>query len=63
MQSIGVGKLLLEKCKQLYDNCCLSVYKKNYRAAKFYSREGFSIEKEQADEDTGEIEYLMTWKN
>lgn len=62
MQSVGIGKLLLELCKQLYDNLSLSVYKKNDRATKFYSRENFSIEKEQVDENTGEIEYLMTWK-
>ena len=62
MQSIGIGKLLIEKCKQFYDNLSLSVYKKNYRAAKFYAKEGFSIEKEQVDENTGEIEYVMTWK-
>ncbi|MGB8455590.1 MAG: GNAT family N-acetyltransferase [Anaerocolumna sp.] len=62
MQSIGIGKLLLDKCKQLYDNISLSVYKKNDRVTKFYCRENFSIEKEQVDENTGEIEYLMTWK-
>lgn len=41
MQSIGIGKLLLEKCKQFYDNLSLSVYKKNYRVAKFYAKEAF----------------------
>ena len=62
MQSIGIGKLLIEKCKQFYDNLSLRKKKKNYRAAKFYAKEGFSIAKEQVDENTGEIEYVMTWK-
>lgn len=61
-QSKGIGKLLIEKSKQLYDNLSLSVYKKNDRAVKFYFREGFLIEKEQIDGNTGEKEYLMTWK-
>jgi len=62
MQSRGIGKQLLENCKQLYTTLSLSVYKKNERALMFYLREGFSIESEKIDEDTGEIAYMMTWK-
>jgi len=62
MQSRGIGKQLLENCKQLYTTLSLSVYKKNERALMFYLREGFSTESEEIDEDTGEIAYMMTWK-
>ncbi|MHC1747231.1 MAG: N-acetyltransferase [Cellulosilyticaceae bacterium] len=61
MQSNGIGKLLLEKCKQHYGSLRLNVYEKNSRAVEFYLREGFTVDKKQIDEDTKEIEYLMTW--
>ena len=61
MQSNGIGKLLLEKCKQHYVLLRLSVYEKNSKAVQFYLREGFTVDKKQIDEDTKEIEYLMTW--
>lgn len=40
----------------------LSVYQKNTRAIRFYQREGFEIQCENLDEDTGEKEYVMIWK-
>lgn len=61
MQSKGIGKLLLDKCKQFYTNLSLCVYEKNNRAVQFYIREGFTIDKNQTDKNTGEIEYLMVW--
>lgn len=61
MQSKGIGKLLLDKCKQIYTYLSLCVYEKNNRAVQFYIREGFTIDKNQTDKNTGEIEYLMAW--
>jgi len=58
MQSRGIGKALLEQCKKLNDTLSLSVYEKNRGAVKFYMREGFAVDKRQADESTGEIECL-----
>ena len=40
----------------------LNVYQKNARAISFYQREGFIIQCEDLDEDTGEKEYTMLWK-
>lgn len=62
MQSNGMGKQLLDKAKELYSNLRLSVYQKNQKAINFYRREQFVVKQEQIDENTGEAEYLMTWK-
>lgn len=40
----------------------MSVYQKNARAVKFYLREGFVVQREGRDENTGEAEYEMVWK-
>lgn len=60
-QSRGIGKQLLDYVKVQKTQLQLCVYKKNERAFNFYSRELFEIQKEQVDELTGEIEYLMKW--
>lgn len=69
-RSQGIGRELLncikEKKAQSEKSCIslkLHVYEKNDKAIKFYLREGFAVEKESTDEDTGEKEYLMLWKN
>ena len=56
MQSCGIGKLLLEYIKNK------NVYQKNTRAISFYQREGFDIQCEGFDDDTGEKEYTMLWQ-
>ncbi len=61
VQSKGIGKQLLDKIKEHYSELSLSVYKKNMKAVNFYQRELFAIKKEQIDENTGEVEYLMVW--
>ncbi len=60
-QSNGVGKELLDFVKRLRKELWLNVYQKNVRAINFYLREGFKIQREGADEDTGEKDYLMAW--
>ena len=60
---LGVGAQLLNCAKQVHNTLSLSVYEKNIRAAAFYLREGFSILERKMDEDTGETEYIMSWKN
>lgn len=62
MQSKGIGKRLLGKCKALYSTLTLSVYEKNSRAISFYMHEGFVVDKHQIDENTGENEYFMIWR-
>ena len=60
-RSKGIGKMLLDTVKQMNSQLYLQVYKKNNRALHFYQRESFSIEKEQQDGASGEIEYVMKW--
>ena len=38
-----------------------NVYVKNKRAVQFYEREGFCIQREGKDAETGEKEYCMLW--
>lgn len=61
-QSQGIGKLLLNYCKETHSELSLNVYQKNERAVRFYLREDFSILQEKLDENTNEPEYLMEWK-
>lgn len=61
LQSKGIGKQLLNYVKYKYNELTLQVYKKNTRAVQFYLREGFTISKEQLDENTDEIEFVMNW--
>lgn len=58
-RSQGIGKLLLDHAKSLYNKLTLSVYKRNTRAAEFYLREGFAADREQMDFDTCQTEIFM----
>lgn len=63
MQSKGIGKQLLDYVKAIKESLKLQVYKKNTRAVKFYSKEGFKIQEKKIDEKTGEQELLMLWES
>ena len=63
MQSHGIGKALLDYIKDKKARLQLNVYQKNVRAMSFYQREGFTIQREQRDEFTGEKEYVMEWSS
>lgn len=60
-QSKGIGKMLLDYAKEQKDLLLLSVYKANVRAVDFYLREGFVVLDEQIDNNTGEMEFRMSW--
>ena len=61
-QSQGVGRQLMDFAKGTRGHLRLSVYQKNVRAVRFYLREGFAVQREGRDENTGEAEYEMVWK-
>lgn len=61
-QSQGIGKRLIEYVRTFKKELSLNVYQKNIKAVSFYQREGFRIEAETMDENTGEKEYFMTMK-
>lgn len=60
-QSNGSGKKLLDYVKSLKPELSLQVYEKNQRAVSFYKREGFVLQGEDIDAQTGEKEFLMRW--
>ena len=61
-QSHGIGKCLLDYAKNRKPALRLNVYQKNMRAIRFYRREGFQIQREGLDADTGEPDYEMLWR-
>ena len=60
-QGREIGKSLVEYVKNKYENIELAVYKDNKKAVEFYKKEGFNIIKEQENEDSGHLEYLMSY--
>ncbi|WP_340818759.1 N-acetyltransferase [Methanolobus sp. WCC4] len=61
-QGKGIGQKLLDHCKSLYSNLELGVYTENKVAVGFYTKNGFIVKKEQPNEDSGFMEYVMSWK-
>ena len=61
-QSQGIGKKLLEYCKNKYSSLSLDVFVKNEKAVSFYLGNGFKVEKETLSSDFGQMEYLMKWE-
>lgn len=60
-QGQGIGKHLLEYAKNMNGNLELKVYKENKRAFDFYKKSGFRVIREEIDEYTGCIQFLMEW--
>ena len=58
-RSAGIGKALLDFAKEKKEYLTLNVYQKNARAVKFYEREGFAVEREGIDGETGEKDFFM----
>ena len=60
-QRQGIGRKLINYCKDRRDNLILKVYEKNVSATLFYVALGFVNTKIQIDDETGEKEYIMKW--
>lgn len=60
-QKRGIGKALLNHVKAKKEHLSLNVYQKNLNAIQFYQREGFCVQYEDVDKNTGEKEYRMVW--
>ena len=58
----GIGKRLLNYCKERYGFLTLNVYEKNMDAVLFFVAMGFKNVKMQIDENTDEKEYVMEWR-
>ena len=61
-QKQGVGKELLENAKREVEILSLEVFEKNKKAFEFYLKQGFHLEKSSINEETKEIECLLTWR-
>lgn len=62
-QCKGYGTRVLNFVKERYPFLELAVYDKNVKALEFYQKNSFKIVKTQVDEETGELEHIMEWKN
>ncbi|MEB4780500.1 N-acetyltransferase [Paenibacillus jamilae] len=60
-QRKGYGKLLLDGVKQQHEEIQLKVYQSNTKAFNFYTKNGFTIQAESVDAETGEKEFVMVW--
>lgn len=60
-RSMGIGKALLDRLKEMNQSLSLRVYRENGRAARFYQREGFYVQAVEKDPETGRYEFLMRW--
>ncbi|MDV7694526.1 hypothetical protein A7K95_06410 [Pediococcus parvulus] len=59
-QRRGIGTKLVQAAEQIQPELTLSVYQKNKNAVQFYHAHSFKILKTDVDEETNEIEYLMS---
>lgn len=60
-QGAGIGGALIDYVKKKYGSIELAVYKMNEKAVEFYKKNGFEIIKEQENEDSGFLEYIMKY--
>ena len=59
---VGVNNNYIEGIFVDINNQHSGIYKKNTNAIKFYEKNNFIIISENIDENTNEIQYIMTWK-
>lgn len=57
----GIGRKLINYCKERYKYLILNVYEKNINAVLFYVAMEFKNKGIRIDKETGEKEYLMEW--
>ena len=62
-QGQGIGGRLVGQAKAMRNCLTLTVYEKNKRSIEFYTKHGFVITSGQIDEQTGEPELVMTFRD
>lgn len=60
-QGKGYGRTLLQHAFGHSQKLRLHVYQKNESAVRFYKANGFNVESEAVDDNTGEKEFIMLW--
>ena len=61
-QGQGIGQTLMAHVKQQHPELELNVYAENTQALAFYKRQGFTVTREQTDEQTGRQEFTMKYQ-
>lgn len=61
-QRQGIGRKLINHCKDLHDTLTIKAYYKNMNAILFYNAMGFKNIKMQIDKETNEVETIMQWR-
>ena len=61
-RSKGIGKKLIDYCKEKNSTLSLKVYEKNKRAINFYKNQEFRIHSKSVDIQTQQVEYDMVWE-
>ena len=61
-RSKGIGKKLIDYCKEKNSTLSLKVYEKNKRAINFYKNQEFRIYSKSVDIQTQQVEYDMVWE-
>ena len=61
-QGQGIGHSLMTRIKLQHPELELNVYAENTQALTFYKRQGFTITREQTDEQTGRQEFTMKYQ-
>lgn len=62
LQGKGIGSALLNYVKKNHNTLQLNVFCKNRKSIEFYKSKGFVIISESENEETGENEFVMKWK-
>jgi len=61
-QGKGIGSKLINHVKEKYDRLELAVYKDNEKSVYFYKKVGFEVLREELNDETNKIEYIMSFK-
>lgn len=62
-QGHGIGRKLINHCKQKYARLALDVYSENVMAVHFYQNNDFKIISKKTDPEIDHEEYHMTWSS
>lgn len=60
-QGKGIGRKLIDHCKNIYSELEVAVYADNKQAVGFYEKCGFKTVSQQKNSDSGHSEYIMQW--
>lgn len=57
----GIGTMLLDWCKERYPKLQVNVYKESDNTVNFYTKHGFTVDRELKNTNSGHQELFMIW--